>query len=432
MGTLWTRNFALLVLGQVCSLFGNTILRLALSMYLLEKTGSAAVFSGFLSAAVLPTILLSPFGGVLADRADKRLLMVSLDVLSGAIVLCAAFALTEQNALPLIGVLMVALSVLGAFETPTVQACIPAMLTGGNITKGNAVVNQAASLSALVAPALGGVLYAMMGLVPVLYAGGACFFLTAVAECLIRLEGRQENGGRGTLSGIREDFAAGMRFLLREEPDVLRLLLLAALSRFFVMGITVVGMPFLVRAVLGMGAEHAGAAESAMAVAVLLGSVAAGFLAGRWKTGRLAYVLAAMGVSLFPAGAAFLLPAGTAVRYAAAVGSFCAMSLAVSIFSIFAVSLIQQRTPDALMGRVMAHTAAVTLCAQPLGQVAYGFLFDAFRDTAAAVLLPTGMIVCGIGMSSAVFFDRLGEKDPRDLGTFGGESTSDGERRDCL
>lgn len=177
MGTLWTRNFALLVLGQVCSLFGNTILRLALSMYLLEKTGSAAVFSGFLSAAVLPTILLSPFGGVLADRADKRLLMVSLDVLSGAIVLCAAFALTEQNALPLIGVLMVALSVLGAFETPTVQACIPAMLTGGNITKGNAVVNQAASLSALAAPAFGGVLYAMLGLVPVLYAGGACFFL---------------------------------------------------------------------------------------------------------------------------------------------------------------------------------------------------------------------------------------------------------------
>ena len=142
MERLWTKNFILLVLGQVCSLFGNTMLRLALSMYLLEKTGSAAVFAGFLSAAVLPAILLSPFGGVLADRGDKRHIMVFLDVLAGSIVLCAALALTEQNTIPLIGALMIALSVLGAFETPTAQACIPVMLTGGNITKGNAVVNQ--------------------------------------------------------------------------------------------------------------------------------------------------------------------------------------------------------------------------------------------------------------------------------------------------
>ena len=65
---LFTKNFALLVLGQASSLFGNYILRLALSMYVLEATGSAAVFAGILSAATVPTILLSPLGGVLADR----------------------------------------------------------------------------------------------------------------------------------------------------------------------------------------------------------------------------------------------------------------------------------------------------------------------------------------------------------------------------
>ena len=55
--TLWTQNFILLVLGQASSLFGNLILRLALSMYLLEVTGSAAVFAGILSAAALPTTI---------------------------------------------------------------------------------------------------------------------------------------------------------------------------------------------------------------------------------------------------------------------------------------------------------------------------------------------------------------------------------------
>jgi len=62
---LFTRNFTLLAMGQVSSLFGNYILRLALSMYVLDVSGSAAVFASVLSIATVPAILLSPFGGIL-------------------------------------------------------------------------------------------------------------------------------------------------------------------------------------------------------------------------------------------------------------------------------------------------------------------------------------------------------------------------------
>lgn len=134
---LFTKNFTLLVLGQASSLFGNYILCLALSMYVLEVTGSAAVFAGILSLATIPTIFLSPIGGILADRADRRNIMVVLDALTGMSVLCAAVFLSGDNAVVVISVLLVILSVLGAFETPTVQACIPQMLAGDNIIKGN-------------------------------------------------------------------------------------------------------------------------------------------------------------------------------------------------------------------------------------------------------------------------------------------------------
>ena len=80
---LFTKNFTLLILGQLTSLFGNFILKLALSMYVLEVTGSAAIFAGILSAATIPTILLSPLGGILADREDRRNIMVALDALTG-------------------------------------------------------------------------------------------------------------------------------------------------------------------------------------------------------------------------------------------------------------------------------------------------------------------------------------------------------------
>ena len=90
---LFNRNFTLLILGQVSSLTGNLTLKFALSMYVLEQTGSASLFAGLLAASMVPTILLSPFGGILADRADRRAVMAGLDTLSGLSVLLAALAL---------------------------------------------------------------------------------------------------------------------------------------------------------------------------------------------------------------------------------------------------------------------------------------------------------------------------------------------------
>lgn len=182
---LFTKNFIFLILGQAISLFGNFILKLALSMYVLEQSGSASIFAAVLSIATIPTILLSPLGGILADRANKKNIMVILDILTGICVLCTSFFLYKENDIAIISILLVLLSILSAFETPTVQACIPSMLTGENITKGNAVVNQIASISYLIAPIMGAVVYSIFGLKIVMYASIFCFFSTALLECFI-------------------------------------------------------------------------------------------------------------------------------------------------------------------------------------------------------------------------------------------------------
>ncbi len=404
---LFTGNFTLLVLGQVSSLFGNYILRLALSMYVLEKTGSAAVFAGILSLATIPTILLSPLGGILADRMNRRNIMVALDFLTGIFVLWAAVLLSGDNAVAVIGVLLIALSVLGAFETPTVQACIPQMLSGDNIIRGNAVVNQVASISYLTAPLMGGLLYAAVGLKPVMYASVVCFFFTAALECFIKLAFCQPVAGRGSVfSVVRNDFVSSIRFIMEEQTDILKLLLLAALSRFFVMGVTLVGLPYIVRSILALDAKYYGAAESALAIATILGSIAAGLLTGKLKFRRLSHVLAAIGVCMIPAGAVFLIPCGTTARFVITVASFGGMQAAISVFSIFAVSMIQQNTPDHMIGKVMAYTSAITMCVQPVGQMAYGLLLDEFRDTISLVLIFTGLAVCMIGVLSDPFFQK--------------------------
>ena len=411
---LFTKNFVLLILGQLTSLFGNFILRLALSMYVLEVTGSAAIFAGILSVAAIPTIVLSPLGGILADRANRRNIMVVLDGLTGMSVLCATVLLSESNALIVISVLLVILSVLGAFETPTVQACIPTMLQGDNIMKGNAVVNQVASLSYLVAPMLGGVLYAVFGLKLVMYASVVCFFITALFECFIKLKYQRPQNKVGILSVVKQDFLSSMRYISKEQTNIAKMLLLTAFSRFFVMGTTIVGLPFIVRTVLGLNAQYYGAAESALAIATILGSVAAGLLAEKLKIHRLAILLASIGVFIIPAGIVFLCPVDSVIKYVITLVSFCGMQIAISIFSIFAVSLIQQRTPNHLIGKVMAYTSTVTLCVQPIGQIVYGFLFDRFSNMIYLCLIPTGTIVCVVGVSAMGFFRKM-EKEQQEV-----------------
>ncbi|HBU13032.1 MAG TPA: MFS transporter [Clostridiales bacterium] len=401
------KNFTLLVLGQASSLLGNGMLRLALSMYVLEATGSAAVFAGMLSIATIPTILLSPFGGILADRANRRNIMVVLDALTGISVLGAALLFAASGSLTAITVLLVILSVLGAFETPTVQACVPQMQTGGNIAKGNAVISQVAAITNMISPMLGSLLYTVFGLEPVMYAGVICFFATALLECFIKLDHHRRDSSGGVLSVIRHDLAESFRFIGKEQPGVLKLMLLSAAISFFIAGIAIVGLPYIVRVVLGMGAEYYGGAQSAFAFSAILGSIAAGLLVGKLKVRRLSLILAAIGAVLIPAGIAFIIPISTIAQYIVNIVAFCGMQMAIGIFNIFALSLMQQKTPQHLMGKVMAYISTIVMCAQPIGQIIFGFLFDSFTGSIYLVLIFSGLIVCVIGMFAAGFFRRL-------------------------
>ena len=404
---LFTRNFTLLILGQVSSLTGNYTLKFALSMYVLEQTGSASIFAGMLSAALLPTVLLSPFGGILADRANRKHIMVALDALSGLSVLAAGLLLPLGRGLWVIGALLVLLSVLAAFESPTVQACVPQMVSPQNLVQGNAVVSQVSAVTSLVTPFLGSLFYTAFGIGPVFAAAVVCFWLTALLECMIRLEYQKPPRTAGIGAIVREDLAVSAHFLRREQPDILKLLLLAALAGMFVSGTAVVGFPYLVRTVLGLSATYYGAAESAMGAAAILGSLCAGLLGKKLRVRDLSSIFLSFGLSLFPIGLSFLLPVGRMARYGVLLFFFCVCQLGVCIFSTYAITLIQQRTPKQLMGKVMSCVFTLSMCAQPVGQVVYGALFDCFSDSVYWVLIPTGMLICLIAVASRVFFKRM-------------------------
>ena len=404
---LFHKNFSLLIAGQASSLFGNCILDFALSMYVLETTGSATIFASFLAVAMLPTILLSPLGGVIADRANKRNIMVILDFATGITILISAVVIDRANNLVIICITLIMQSILGAFETPTVQACVPQMQKGDNIIRGNAIVNQINAISTFVAPFIGSLLYTTFGLKPVMYAGVFCFLLTAFLECFIKLDYKPEKSSCGIFQIVKGDLIDSTRFVCRERPAIFKTLILTAVISFFVQGVALVGLPYIVRTVLGLNANYYGAMESMLGFTGILGSIIAGLIVEKFKIRKLYLTLLIIAVPLLPCGIIFLLVQDTQINYVILLLSFAIIQISACVFSVIALSIIQQLTPDNMIGKVMAYTATFSLCAQPLGQMICGILLDGFSSAVYLVLIPTGIILAIISRTPKEFFLKI-------------------------
>lgn len=404
---LFNRDFTLVAIGQLISLFGNAILRFALALYVLDATGSAAVFGSVTAIAVIPTILLSPFGGILSDRVNRRNIMVSLDFATAALALGLGLLLSEENAVALITVTLLLLSVIQACYTPSVNSSVPLLQAEGNLVKANAVVSQVSMLANLIGPVLGGVLYGFFGAMPIILVSGVCFFLSAVLELFIHIPFQPLDAKTGILQIVKDDLRESIRFMTREQPDILRITLMIAVYSLFVVSTITVGLPYMVRTVLGLSSQLYGAAEGLMAAAGIAGGIASGFLAGRLKTGRLYWLLVLSGAALVPVGAAFLLGCGPMTCYIVITICIMAMQLLIALFSIFMLSLAQSRTPSHLLGKMTAYIMTLTMCAQPVGQALYGVLFDRFAGSLYLPLIATALIAAAIGLASRGLFARL-------------------------
>lgn len=184
---LFRRDFTLVVIGQIISLFGNAILRFALPYYLLKETGSSTLFGLVTACSFLPMVVLSMVGGILADRINKRNIMVGLDFSTAIIITLFYLSLGKLPMVPLFIVfLMLLYGISGAYQ-PSVQASVPLLVSSDKLTVGNAVINQVNTLANFVGPAIGGIVLQFYGITPILIASIVCFTFSAIMEIFIHL-----------------------------------------------------------------------------------------------------------------------------------------------------------------------------------------------------------------------------------------------------
>lgn len=402
---LFQKDFTLVVIGQIISLFGNAILRFALPLYVLQQSGSAALFGLVSASAFIPMVIMSPIGGIIADRVNKQRIMVVLDFLTAGLIGVFMLLMGQVSIVPLVVVMLMLLYGIQGAYSPAVQASMPVLAAGENLLPANAVVNLVQSLAGLLGPVAGGLLYGQFGLWPILAVSCGCFAFSAIIELFIVIP-HQKRAEKETVWGIiSTDMRTSVRFIVKDKPVMARVIVLIFCINLFMSAMLIIGMPVIITDYLGMSSQLYGVSQGALAAGGLLGGIFAGVFSKKLNV-RNAYLLLLMcSVGIFPMALVLLAGAPALASYLVLTVMGAFLMACATLFSIQMLAFVQGETPPEIVGKVVSFLMAISLCAQPIGQALYGVLFENFAP--GSIVLGAAILSSIVALYSRAAFRQL-------------------------
>jgi len=373
-----------LVAGQAISVSGDLLLLTAASIVVFERTDSATAVSLLLAIAALPTVVLGPLAGTLADWFPRRRILVVTD-LSSAVACGVALLLSRALSVEAAAFVSIAVvSALSAFYRPAAQALLPVLVSEEGLGRANSAIRLASSLAAIAGPAAAAFLTTRGGLELVLLVDAASFVVSAGLALMIQnvppaAVSTRRNAFRDAWAGL--DYARKSRNI-RLITTAVGVVLLAG---------TVVNagtLPLVVRTLdlpdNRYGALLAIEGAGALALAVLMLAVGPG-----------KRLLVTGSFALLGTGATTILLGG-APTFGVAAAALLLQGASVVAFQVAFASYLQHEAEDAYRGRVMSLVGMVASLAQLAGFAVAGPLIDAIGTRAA--FLCAGIAVCAVAV----------------------------------
>ncbi|OLR81639.1 MFS transporter [Bacillus sp. MB366] len=389
------KDFHLMVSGQIITILGSTLLRFALSLYVLDITGRADIFAGLYAITSIP-FLLAPLGGAIADRFNRRNVMVILDFINAASVLSfIVLLLTESVSILLIGTIMFLLAVVSAMYAPVVMASIPQLVPEKKLEQANGIINGVQALSNIVAPVLGGILYGIIGLKMLVIISCLAFFLSAILEMFITIPFIKRAQESHIIPTIIKDMKEGFLYVLKQS-FILKAMLLAALLNLILTPLFVVGGPIILRVTMQSSDTMYGIGMGLIDFATILGALSIGFFAKKLQMKTLYNWMLIIALLVIPVALSvtpFTLNLGYYPPFILFILSSLLIAMIMTIVSIYVITVVQKKTPNENLGKVMAIITAVSQCMAPIGQVVYGFMFEGFSTKIYLPILAISFIM---------------------------------------
>jgi MFS family permease len=377
-------RFLRLWIGQGTSFVGDAVSMVALVVLVVEITGSASAVGGALVARLLPTIA-SPLAGVLADRVDRRIVLVASDLARAVLVLGLVFA----RDLATIYILVFLMGLARTVFNPTVRAAFPSVVGGGDLTRANALISGTFSVSETAGPALGGLLVATVSVDAAFVLDAVTYLISAVMLALTPLARPQREEDS---AGFGEDLKAGFTYLGGARVPLA--IVLGAFLTVLTINITIPAEVFLARETFKAGNAGYGLLVGLYGGGMVLGSALMAAVGDRVRllpfyfVGVFASALALVGVGLSPA-------------FVFALGALVVAGVANGTENVTTDTILQKSVPDAFLGRVFS----VRFLGFSIGEVfAYG-LGGAIVDASGArfTYLLAGAATASAGLVILIF-----------------------------
>lgn len=389
------KKFILIWIGELISGIGSGMTAFALSVYVYQATGSVSLVSVIAVASFLPTILLSPLGGVLADRYDRRFLMIIGDLFSGFGLLYVLWNIHTgtDSMLPIIaGVTFNAIFV--ALLEPSFKATVTDLLTEDEYAKASGMVQIAGNARYLISPALAGILLAVSDIRLILLLDICTFFITITTVAFVRKSiGKPvAKEKKSALAEMKEGFA-----VIKQSKGIPSLIALMAVVCFFVGFLQTLVSPMVLAV---SDAKMVGILESVCAVGMLIGSVFIGILGIKGSyVGTLSLAGMAASVCMAVSGVSanlFITGAGIFLFF-----------LALPFLNTSADVLVRSNVASEVQGRVWGIISLLSQAGTAVAYVLSGVLADhIFEPLLAEQGLLSGSIgrLIGVGQGRGIGF----------------------------
>jgi MFS transporter, DHA3 family, macrolide efflux protein len=361
------KTFLVIWLGQLISLIGSGMTSFALGVWIFRETGQATPFALTVLFFSLPRLMLMPLAGMLADRFNRRWLMILSDTGSALVTLVIVF-LAVSGRLEIWHIYLTAAvnSVFSAFQEPAYRSSVIMLVPKQHLARASGLMNASEAVQLLLAPLMAGLLFGLIGLGGIIMLDFATFFFAVGALLIVRipqpkrlLEESQQK------PSLRSDTAFAWRYLTAR-PGLFWLVWYFALVNFLLnLSAVLLGPLVLSHA----EASVLGLVQVASGVGMLLGSIAIGVWGGpkRRMRGVVGFIaLGAVGIGLAGLHESALVTAA---------GMFLLL-FSIPIASGCSMAITQSKIEPAVQGRVMAMRGLISQSMMPLAFVLAGPLAD--------------------------------------------------------
>lgn len=374
--SLGYRSFALLWSGQTISRLGDSLYRIALAWWVLEKTGSAAAMGTVLIFGTIPMLLFLLIGGAMVDRFPRARVMLVSDLTRGTLVVVTALlAFTDLLEIWHLYCLSVAFGFVEAFFQPAYVALVPEITPSPALPSANSLTSLSGELAGIIGPALGAAIVAVGGTSVTFALDGLSFFVSSA--CLMPLFGLPApKSAHAAPPGVLHDLGEGFKSVF-SYSWLWVTIALAAVANLTVAGPFGVALPFLVKNNLHASVGGLGLLLSARSIGAVAGAVWLGRMKRIHHRGLVAYVAWIVGGLMMVMFGLPLLPGLDLDRGLILIAiAATVVGASFSLINLIWSNTLQELVPSQLLGRVSSIDQLGSYALIPFGLGVAGWATD--------------------------------------------------------